>query len=297
MIRLGIDLGGTKIEALAIDETGVELVRKRVPTPRAYEAGLLAITELVSELEREIGKSMHVGIGHPGSLSPATGLMRNANSTWLNETPFKSDLEARLGRAIRLANDADCFALSEAVDGAGRDYRTVFGVIIGTGVGGGIVVDRTLHTGAQRIAGEWGHNPLPWMSPDEFPGPRCWCGRVGCIETFLSGPGWASIHNNEYASQLTAEQIATDPSEQCVDSRADYAARLGRALASVINIIDADCVVLGGGVSNTPGLAQAVETRLAEWVFSDICRTRVVTNQHGDSSGVRGAAWLWGPDE
>jgi len=293
MIRLGIDLGGTKIEALAIDETGAELARNRIATPRGYEAGLSAIAELVTGLEQTFGAAMRVGIGHPGSLSPATGLMRNANSTWLNQQPFKVDLEARLDRPIRLANDADCFALSEAVDGAGRDFKTVFGVIIGTGVGGGLVIDRKLHTGPQSIAGEWGHNPLPWMTPEEFPGTPCWCGRTGCIETWLSGPGWAAHHNRRHETNLTALEIAGETSTHAADSRAVYAERLGRALASVINIIDADCVVLGGGVSNTKGLPEAVEAQMAGWLFSDVCRTRVVRNQHGDSSGVRGAAWLW----
>ena len=297
MMRIGIDLGGTKIEALAIDESGTELTRQRIATPIGYEAGISAIAGLVEALEQKLGRPAHVGIGHPGSTSPATGLMRNANSTWLNEQPFNRDLQARLGRTIRFANDADCFALSEAVDGAGTGHRVVFGVIIGTGVGGGLVIDRQLHHGAQAIAGEWGHNPLPWMTAEEFPGAPCWCGRTGCIESWLSGPGWAAHHNSTHRTDLTARDIATSEDPACEASRALYAHRLARGLASVLNIVDANCVVLGGGVSNTPGLAEKVESLIGKWLFSDICRTQVVVNRHGDSSGVRGAAWLWGADE
>lgn len=297
MIRLGIDLGGTKIEALALSPTGEELARRRIASPPEYDAGLSAIAGLVMQMEQTLGGTARVGIGHPGSISPASGLMRNANSTWLNERPFRTDLEIRLARPIRLANDADCFALSEATDGAGRGFETVFGVIIGTGVGGGLVMGGKLHDGPQRIAGEWGHNPLPWMRETEFPGNACWCGLTGCIETWLSGPGWAACHNREYGTTLTAEAIATSNDDACAASRELYVDRLARALASVINIIDADCVVLGGGVSNMHNLPEQVEAQLGQWLFSDVRRTRILRNKHGDSSGVRGAAWLWDAEE
>lgn len=293
MFRIGIDLGGTKIEALGLDPIGREIHRARIATPRDYDGSLAAIRQLVLDAETATGARAHVGVGHPGSLSPETGRMRNANSVWLNDRPFADDLGRLLDRPLRFANDADCFALSEATDGAGRDGRIVLGVILGTGVGGGIVIDGQLLDGAQRIAGEWGHNPLPWMRPSEYPGEPCWCGQSGCIETFLSGPGWAAGFNRQHNTELAARDIAMAQTPEAETSRETYAHRLARALASVINIIDADTIVLGGGVSDTPGLAQRTRARLGEFLFSDGVRTRVLTHQHGASSGVRGAAWLW----
>lgn len=293
MFRIGIDLGGTKIEALGLDPNGREIHRARIATPRDYDGSLAAICQLVQEAEAATGQRAHVGIGHPGSLSPDTGRMRNANSVWLNDRPFAEDLCRALDRPMRFANDADCFALSEATDGAGCDGRIVFGVILGTGVGGGIVIDGRLLDGAQRIAGEWGHNPLPWMQPSEYPGKPCWCGQTGCIETFLSGPGWATHFNRQYGTELSARDIALAQTPEAEASREAYAHRLARALASVINIIDADTVVLGGGVSDTSGLAERTQALLGEFLFSDGVKTKVRTHQHGASSGVRGAAWLW----
>ena len=292
MIRIGIDLGGTKTEGVAMSADGALLSRDRVPTPPDYATALDTIAALVARLEAGHGPA-RIGIGHPGSVSPAGGRMRNANSQWLNGRPLGEDLEARLDRPVRLANDADCFALSEARDGAGAGHRIVFGVILGTGVGGGIVIEGKLLGGAQRIAGEWGHNPLPWPAPEEVPGPACWCGLNGCIETWLSGPGLAQDHANRTGETLAARDIALSDAPACRGSVERYAGRLSRALASVVNLIDPDVIVLGGGVSNTPGLAETVQAQLAGHVFSDVLKTRVVRHRHGDSSGVRGAAWLW----
>ncbi len=297
MLRIGIDLGGTKTEAIAMAPDGRILARNRQQTERSYADSLNQLHAMVGALESELGERAHIGIGHPGSISPATGLMRNANSTWLNDRAFGRDIEAKLQRPVRLANDADCFALSEARDGAGKDGRIVFGVILGTGVGGGLVIDGQLLSGAQGIAGEWGHNPMPWMSPAEHPGPRCWCGKRGCIERFLSGPGFADYFEASYGDPLSAQEIATLDSDAGRRARNVYAGWLARALASVINLIDADIIVLGGGVSNMPGLAAAAEEKLGEYVFSDHIATRIHTHLHGDASGVRGAAWLWRPEE
>tara|TARA_R110000744_G_scaffold77899_5_gene153715 strand:- start:23878 stop:24783 length:906 start_codon:yes stop_codon:yes gene_type:complete len=296
MNRIGIDLGGTKIEAVAMDPQGAVIERLRVPAPQAYRDTLEAIGGLVNAIEREYGDGSRVGIGHPGSISPATGLMRNANSTWLNGHPFARDIEAALGRPVRLANDADCFTLSEAVDGAGQGAGIVFGIILGTGVGGGIAVDGKLLHGAQGIAGEWGHNPLPWTNESDQPAASCWCGQSGCHETWLSGPGLARDHAARNGGDLGAADIfaAADagdaPARRSVELHSD---RLARGIASVLNILDAEVVVLGGGVSNAPGLAERLTARLPDFLFSDIVRTRIVTHRHGDSSGVRGAAWLW----
>ncbi|MEA1943715.1 MAG: ROK family protein [Pseudomonadota bacterium] len=292
MIRIGIDLGGTKTEGVAMNAAGEVLARERVSTPPDYDGALDMIAALIARLEAGHGPA-RIGIGHPGSSSPADGRMRNANSRWLNGRPLGEDLERRLGRPVRLANDADCFALSEARDGAGAGHAIVFGVILGTGVGGGIVIDGRLLDGAQRIAGEWGHNPLPWPHENEIPGPACWCGLNGCIETWLSGPGLAQDHARHTGEMLEACEIARSDDPACRDSMARYADRLARALASVINLIDPDVIVLGGGVSNTAGLPDAIQAKLAGHVFSDILKTRVVRHRHGDSSGVRGAAWLW----
>ena len=293
MTRIGIDLGGTKIEAIAMDKAGQILTRHRIVSPPSYTEALKAISQLTSNIETEIGAKARIGIGHPGSISPTTGKIRNANSTWLNDQFFERDIAEKLDRPVRLANDADCFALSEATDGAAKDVRIVFGVILGTGVGGGIVINGQLLTGAQKIAGEWGHNPLPWPQETELPGHPCWCGQTGCIETWLSGPGMARHHLEAQGADLTAQQIfKTD-----AGSKARYIDRLARALASVINLIDPDIIVLGGGVSNVDGLAEQTQKRLPGHVFSDHVKTRIVKNKHGDSSGVRGAAWLWPAEE
>ena len=296
MIRIGIDLGGTKIEAIAMDHAGVIVDRLRVAAPKTYRGSLEAIAGLVRAIEREHGGGNPVGIGHPGSASPDTGLMRNANSTWLNGQPFARDIEASLGRPVRLANDADCFTQSEAVDGAGEGAGIVFGIILGTGVGGGIVIDGKLLRGAQSIAGEWGHNPLPWPNELDRPAATCWCGQSGCHETWLSGPGIARDHASRNGGTLDAEEVfrtAETGDEAARHSVALHGDRLARGIASVLNILDADVVVLGGGVSNAPGLAERVAARLPAFLFSDTVRTRIVTHRHGDSSGVRGAAWLW----
>jgi fructokinase len=283
-LRIGVDLGGTKIEAIALDRDR-EVFRKRIASPRGdYQATIRAIVALVSEA----GEGT-VGIGIPGALSRTTGLVKNANSTWLNGRPLQEDLEQALGRKVRLENDANCFALSEATDGAGKGARVVVGVILGTGVGGGIVVDGKLLTGVNAIAGEWGHNPLPLPTPADLPLPACYCGRAGCIETYLCGPALAREHHKLSGAQLSPEQIVL----QHPESMDVYAERLARALASVINVVDPDIIVLGGGMSNAARLYQDVPRLWARYVFSDHVATRLARNVHGDSSGVRGAAWLW----
>ena len=294
--RIGIDLGGTKIEAAALDREGAIVARERVSTPRGYRETVDAITQLVVGIESRLGGGASVGVGIPGAVNPRTGLVKNANSTWLIGQPLRSDLEKELARPVRMENDANCFALSEAADGAGSGASNVFGVILGTGVGGGIVIDGKVIEGVNLIAGEWGHNPLPWIRADEFPGPECYCGKHGCIETFLSGPGFESDYASKTGRKLAAKAIveAAQAGEQpASEALATYEDRLARALASVMNLLDPDVIVLGGGMSNTPGLADAVTDRLPEYVFSTTVETRVVGNKHGDSSGVRGAAWLW----
>jgi fructokinase len=301
MIRLGVDLGGTKIEAVALDAAGRELARRRVATPRGdYARTLQAIVDLVAAIERETEAGCSVGIGTPGAASARTGCMKNSNSTWLNDQPLVGDLEAALGRPVRIANDANCFALAEAVDGAARGARIVFGVILGTGVGGGIVVDGRVLEGANAIAGEWGHNPIPWPRDDERPGPACYCGRAGCIETFLSGPGLAADHARTTGEALISEAIvdraaAGDAGSEATLAR--YEDRLARALAHVINIVDPDVIVLGGGLSNIARLYANVPRLWTPYVFSDEVATRLSRNAHGDSGGVRGAAWLWNSEE
>ena len=294
--RIGIDLGGTKVEAVALDRSGTILARERLPTPRDYRATVDAITQLVHDVESRAGVHGTVGVGIPGAVNPHDGLVKNANSTWLIGRPLRADLETALARPVRMENDANCFALSEAVDGAGSGASNVFGVILGTGVGGGIVIDGKVIEGVNLIAGEWGHNPLPWIRLDEFPGPDCYCGKKGCIETCLSGPGFENDYAAKTTRRLSAKAIvdAAQRGEQAArDALATYHDRLARALASVINLLDPDVIVLGGGMSNTPELAPAVSRRLPEYVFSSSVETRVVGNKHGDSSGVRGAAWLW----
>jgi len=299
IMRIGIDLGGTKIAGVALGNGGMELARRRVPTPRSYRETVEAIADLIEELERvtDLGDRLaSVGVGIPGAVVPQTGLVKNANSVWLIGQPLRQDLEQRLNRPVRLANDANCFALSEAADGAAADAPVVFGVILGTGVGGGVVVNGEVLVGANLIAGEWGHNPLPWPMDDERPGPSCYCGKHGCIEAWLSGPGFERDHARRSGKALAAPDI-TDAAERgepdAVESLSRYHDRLARALASIINVLDPDVIVLGGGMSNTPGLAQATSAILPKWVFSDAVNTRVVRNVHGDASGVRGAAWLW----
>ncbi|HEY1290625.1 MAG TPA: ROK family protein [Burkholderiales bacterium] len=283
-MRIGIDLGGTKIEAIAL-EGSRELARRRIPTPRGdYEATISKVAELV----REIGAGT-VGVGIPGALSRVSGLVKNANSTWLIGRPLKRDLEQAIGREVRLENDANCFALSEAVDGAGAGAEVVFGVILGTGVGGGIVAHGQLLTGPNAIAGEWGHNPLPTPGPEDLPLPVCYCGRAGCIETYLSGPGLAFHHFKLTGERLEPEEIVARRGE----SLERYEARVARALASVINVLDPDVIVLGGGLSNVERLYTEVPRLWSKHVFSDHVATRLARNAHGDSSGVRGAAWLW----
>jgi len=284
-LRIGIDIGGTKIEALALDEAGRQVFRKRVPTPRGdYGATLDALASLV----KEAGPGT-VGVGIPGALSRITGLVKNANSTWLIGKPLKQDLERVLGREVRLENDANCFALSEAVDGAGAGAQVVFGVILGTGVGAGIVVDRKVLIGRNAIAGEWGHNPLPLPTPDDLPLPRCYCARLGCIETYLSGPGLESDQERLTGEKRGASEIAARNGP----ALERYVERLARSLASVINILDPAVIVLGGGMSNVERLYTDVPRLWTRYVFSDQVATRLVRNVHGDSSGVRGAAWLW----
>jgi fructokinase len=305
-MRIGIDLGGTKIEGIAIADDGAELVRQRITAPRGdYMRTLDAIAGLVRDIEREAGTRGTVGVGIPGTISPATGLVKNANSTWLIGRPLAADLPRVLDRQVRFANDANCFALSEARDGAAAGARVVFGVIAGTGVGGGIVVSGRVLTGANAIAGEWGHNPLPAPLDDERPGPACYCGRRGCIETFLSGPGlardYAAPPSSGYGAPgheeaIDAIQIARrahDGEPSAAAALARYESRMARALASVINVLDPDVIVLGGGLSNIGRLYERVPTLWAPYVFSDRIVTRLLRNMHGDSSGVRGAAWLW----
>jgi fructokinase len=296
-LRIGVDLGGTKIEVVALDRTGAIVVRRRVQTPRDdYPATIATIRDLVDAVETELGRSCSVGLAMPGAISPATGLVKNANSTCLVGHRFDRDLEAALGRPVRVANDADCFVLSEAADGAAAGARSVFGAILGTGVGGGIVIAGQLLAGANAIAGEWGHNPLPWPEDCERPGPRCYCGKSGCIESFLSGPALAADHQRATGSPLNPEAIAQAVAageEAAQASLARYVDRLARGLASVINIIDPEFVVLGGGLSRIAALYGAVPAIWGRYVFSDVVATRLVPPRHGDSSGVRGAAWLW----
>jgi fructokinase len=289
--RIGIDLGGTKIEAIALDESGAEVVRKRIPAPRGdYAATLAAVCNLVSEVETVLREKGTVGIGIPGALSRVTGLVKNSNSTWLIGRPLKQDLETALGREVRLENDANCFALSEAVDGAGKGAGVVFGVILGTGVGGGIAVNGAVLTGPNAIAGEWGHNPLPSPTAADLPLPACYCGRIGCIEAYLSGPGLSRDYEQATGQRLSPEEIVSRHG----DFFKRYEERLARSLAVVINLLDPDVIVLGGGMSNISRLYTEVPRLWTRQVFSDHVATRLARHAHGDSSGVRGAAWLWG---
>ena len=295
-MRIGIDVGGTKIEGIAIDEDGAELRRLRVPTPRNdYPGTIAAVGSIVAAFERDLRRPGTVGIGIPGAPSPTTGLIKNANSTWLNGKPLQQDLEVALDRPVRLANDANCFALSEAADGAGAGAGVVFGVILGTGCGGGIVVHGRVLIGPNAIAGEWGHNPLPGLHDHEWPGPACYCGRTGCIETFLSGPGLARDYESAGGGTVDAAEVArrAEQGEPLAGEAIErYEDRLARALTAVVNIIDPDVIVLGGGLSNILRLYVTLPRRLRPFGDDDL-RTRIAPARFGDSSGVRGAAWLW----
>ena len=295
--RIGIDLGGTKIAGVVLDAVGGRMAERRVPAPQADYAGSIeALASLVAALEADIASEATVGIGMPGSLSPATGLVQNANSTWLNGRTLKSDLEARLARPVRLANDANCFALSEATDGAGAGAPIVFGVIIGTGCGGGIAINGQIVDGLRGIGGEWGHNPLPWPAADEHPGQSCWCGRLGCMETWVSGPGMAADHLRVTDEALTAAEIAqrahsNDPSAKATLDR--HASRLARGLAHVVNLIDPHVIVFGGGLSQIASLYETVPRLMERYVLADHSTIDIRPPRWGDDSGVRGAAWLW----
>ena len=292
--RLGVDLGGTKIEIAALDGTGTARLRRRVAAPGDYAGAIAAIAGLVEGAEAEIGARGSLGLGIPGSENPATRLVRGANSTHLNGRPLGADLEARLGRPVRLSNDANCLAMSEAADGAGAGFGSVFAVILGTGVGGGLVVQGRIVEGRNRVAGEWGHNPLPWMTAAEFPGPACWCGQRGCIESFLCGPALAAEADGpgaRDASGLPARAAAGDAhAKAALDRHAD---RLARALAAVVNLVDPEAIVLGGGLSNMDHLYESLPRLIPRHVFSDAFSTPVLRARHGDSSGVFGAARLW----
>ncbi len=296
-MRIGVDLGGTKIEGVALADDGAELARRRLATPVGdYPATVAAVARLVAELEQDAGTRGSVGVGIPGALSPLTGLVKNANSVCLIGRPLDRDLAAALGRPVRLANDANCFALSEAVDGAGVGAGSVFGVILGTGVGGGVAFAGRVLDGANAIAGEWGHNPLPWPDADELPGPPCYCGKRGCIETFLSGPGLARDHAAHGGEALEPPDIAAraaageGPAEAAL---ARYERRLAKALATVINLLDPEVIVLGGGLSALDRLYDTVPKLWGAFAFSDGVATRLVRPRHGDAGGARGAAWLW----
>jgi fructokinase len=296
-VRIGIDLGGTKIEGLALADDGRELHRRRVAAPRGnYDDTIAALVDLVAAIEAHTQQRGTVGIGIPGAISPATGLIKNANSTWLNGRPFAADLERALARAVRLANDANCFALSEATDGAGAGAAVVFGVIIGTGTGGGLVVDGRVVAGANAIGGEWGHNPLPAPDAAEWPGPECYCGRTGCIETFLSGPALSRDHAAHGGDDVPAQQIvarADAGDAHALAALERYERRFAKSIAAVINIVDPDVIVLGGGLSNIARLYDRVPRLWGAYVFSDRVDTALRPATHGDASGVRGAAWLW----
>ncbi|MES1158661.1 MAG: ROK family protein [Terricaulis silvestris] len=295
-IKIGVDFGGTKIEVAALDEAGNFLHRARAPNPGDYEAAIQTVRGLVEAAECEAGARGTVGVGAPGSISPATGLMRNANSTWLNGKPFREDLGAALSREVRIANDANCFALSEAVDGAAAGARVVFGVIIGTGCGGGLVLDGRAIDGASMVAGEFGHMPLPWPKPEEYPGPLCWCGKHSCLETWVSGSGFQRAFEARTGRALCAEAIvdaARAGQAEAKETLDAYIDRLGRGLAAVCNIVDPDVFVLGGGMSNTEELYAALPAAIRRYIFSDIWAGAIRPAKWGDSSGVRGAARLW----
>ena len=296
-MRIGIDLGGTKISLIALDKAGQTLFETRIHTPKEdYHGTITALRELVMSAQSATGQNGSVGIGMPGSISPRSGLVQNGNSTWLNGKPLQEDLHKALQYEVRLANDANCFALSEAVDGAAKNHKNVFGVIIGTGCGGALVVDKKLINGPRNITGEWGHVPLPWAQKEEHPGPLCWCGQNGCMETFVSGPALALDHLQQTGEQFTAHELhqralAGDPLARTSLSR--HVSRLARGLAMVSNIFDPDIIVLGGGLSQMPHLYEQLPDLIAPFLFTDDRQALVVAPRHGDASGVRGAAWLW----
>ncbi len=300
-MRIGIDLGGTKIEALAIDNRGVELVRHRIDTPRDdYDATIRAMAGLVYRLEQQTGQLGTVGAGIPGSISRITGLVKNSNSTWLNGHPLDRDLGTLLGREVRMANDANCLAVSEATDGAAAGKHVVFGVILGTGCGGGVAIGARVHAGPNGVAGEWGHNPLPWPKPEEYPGPLCYCGKRGCMEMWVSGTGIAFDYQTATSTTRTTQEIVSDfqvGKPQAVAAIERFEDRLARGLAQVINILDPDVIVIGGGVSRVEHIYQAVPQKLPAYVFGGEVSTPILQSRFGDSSGVRGAAWLWPIDE
>ncbi|HEY3147731.1 MAG TPA: fructokinase [Dongiaceae bacterium] len=300
-IRIGVDLGGTKIEVLAIDRDGRELVRHRVPTPRHdYDGSVRLMAELVTRVERETGRTGTVGLAIPGSISAITGLVKNANSTWLNGRPLDRDLSAALGREVRCVNDANCLAVSEATDGAAAGAGVVFAAILGTGCGSGIAVRGRVHTGPNGVAGEWGHNPLPWPTPDEVPGPSCYCGKHGCLETWISGSGLEDDYERTTGTKLRGREIlaqAEGGDAVAEGAMRRYESRLTRGLAHVINILDPDVIVLGGGISRIERLYPYIEQHLPEFVLGKECGTPVRPALHGDSSGIRGAAWLWPAEE
>ena len=305
MIRIGVDFGGTKIEAAALDAEGNFQARVRAATPRDYVASIACVHDLVREAEAQAGVTWpggrrHVGVAAPGSVSPKSGMLRNANSQFLNGKPFRKDLSTVLDAEVRIANDANCLALSEAVDGVAASAGVVFAAILGTGCGGGLVVHRRLIEGAQGIAGEWGHSPLPWMHDDEHPGLRCWCGKHGCIERYLSGTGFEEDFAHATGRKLAGADITQTARSGDAEAQAAlerYIDRLGRCLALICNIIDPDIIVLGGGMSNVPELYTQVPEVIGRWVFSDVFATPMVAAKYGNSSGVRGAAWLWGLEE
>lgn len=296
-MRIGVDIGGTKTEVVALTDEGHIIVRRREPTPHGtYDQALHTLAALVLDVEKAVGRCCPVGIGTPGFLDQETGVLCNAFATAFNQQPLKPDLERVLAREIRFANDANCFALSEAADGAARGAAVVFGVILGTGVGGGIVVDGKIIAGANGAAGEWGHNPLPWATPDERPGPRCGCTRLGCIEAFLSGPGLARDHEQSCGEPLSPAAVvegAATGVATCLASMERYEERLAKALAHIMNVIDPDVIVLGGGLSSIARLYSGVPARWGRYAYSRSLKTRLVRNLHGDAGGVRGAAWLW----
>ena len=296
-MRIGIDLGGTKIEALAIDDQGVELARHRIDTPRDdYDATIVAMVGLVRRLEKQTGRTGTVGAGIPGSISRITGLVKNSNSTWLNGRPLDRDLAAALGREVRLANDANCFAVSEATDGAAAGKHVVFGVILGTGCGGGVAIGARVHAGPNGVAGEWGHNPLPWQRPEEYPGPACYCGKQGCMEMWVSGTGIALDYRTVTGRARTTQEIVSEFEAGELEATAAihrFEDRLARGLAQVINILDPDVIVIGGGVSKVEDIYREIPKKLPAYVFGGEASTPVLPAVFGDSSGVRGAAWLW----
>jgi len=297
MMRIGIDMGGTKIEGIALAENGEELFRKRIDTPRNdYDGTVKAISSIVDELESKTNQKGTVGIGIPGAISPKTGLVKNANSTWIIGRDFEHDLATALGREVRLANDANCLAVSESVDGAGAGAKVVFAIILGTGCGGGIAIDQKVHAGPLSIAGEWGHITLGWMSPEEYPGEECYCGKRGCLETFVSGTGFENEYERQTGNRISGHKIiklleqGDDTAEKVMRT---YENRLARGIATLANFLDPDVLVLGGGMSNISRIYQNLPTLIVDWVFGNEFTTPIRPAKHGDSSGVRGAAWLW----